>query len=249
MVVTRHIGLALAGTALLFTPFAQATFDFPSCVDNCISSSGCQPDSAKCMCKAAQGLLLDSVVSCMFFNCKSDLRNFEDAFLDPIEEGCEDSDRDIPSSKLKAAASLASSYISKLPASTTAKSTSAQPTSTPKTTAKPTSKQEVASSSSTATTEEEAALSSTSTSTSASERATEQSTSPTGQTTAAPTTRVTTPTAATQSSATSSQSPASDSGSGFDTNPFGSSNSAGSAIQPLLSLLGLPLALGLLTLR
>jgi hypothetical protein len=247
MVVTRHIGLALAGTALLFNPFAQATFDFPSCVDNCISSSGCQPDSAKCMCKAAQGLLLDNVVSCMFFNCKSDLRNFEDAFLDPIEEGCEDSDRDIPSSKIKAAASLASSYISKLPASTTAKSTPPQTTSTPKTTAKPTSKQEVVSSSSTTlTTEEETAPSSTSTSTT--DRDTEQSTSPTSQTTAAPT-LVTAPMAVTQSSATSSQPPGSDSGSGFDTNPFGASSSAGSAIQPLLSLLGLPLALGLLALR
>jgi hypothetical protein len=51
------------------------------------------------------------------------------------------------------------------------------------------------------------------------------------------------PTSAAQRPATSSGSSGSGSGgSGFDTNPFGSSgSSAGSAVRPIVSLLGLPL--------
>ncbi|KAK4128316.1 hypothetical protein N657DRAFT_629443 [Parathielavia appendiculata] len=256
MLFTRHMGLALAGASLLFS-HARASFDFPSCVDNCIESSGYEPDSAKSICKGARNLLLDSVISCLFFNCKSDLRNVEGAFLDPIAEACEDSDREIPSSKLAAAESLASSYISKLPTSTTARTTTAAQSTTtpPKTTI--TSKQAVLSSSSAsattttaaATEDEESAPPSTSTS--ASDQDAGQSTSAAGETTAAPTTtQVTLPTSATRSAAASSSSSAPDSGSGFDTNPFGSSSSAGSAIRPLISLLGLPLTVvSLLALR
>jgi hypothetical protein len=91
MVFTRHIRLAAVGAALFlsFSGKAQATnaFQFTSCVSNCISSSGCEPDSAKCMCKEARNLLMESVISCLFFNCKTDLRDFQPDFLDPITTG------------------------------------------------------------------------------------------------------------------------------------------------------------------
>ncbi|KAK4158210.1 hypothetical protein C8A00DRAFT_39586 [Chaetomidium leptoderma] len=251
--IFKHIGLALVGAALLLAQ-AQATFQFNDCVGSCITSSGCKTDSARCMCREARELLLDSVISCLFFNCKSDLRTFDDAFLKPIEEGCADSHRRIPKSKLKAAERMAHDYISRLPAPTTA-----EPAPTPKPTSpsleKPTSS--FSSSSSSTTTKE-----STPSHTSSADRAIEDSTSAADRTTTtaaattttAPTRAAAAPTSATtttQSSATtpSQSSAASNSGSNFDTNPFGSSSSAGSAgIRPLLSLLGLPLALGIMAL-
>ncbi|KAK4105983.1 hypothetical protein N658DRAFT_490592 [Parathielavia hyrcaniae] len=257
MLFSRHMRLALTGTALLlFSSQAQASFDFPPCVDNCIESSGAEPDSAKSLCKGARNMLLDSVISCLFFSCKSDLRNYDSAFLNPIAEACEDSDREIPKSKLRAAESTAISYISMLPASTTAKTTTAaQPTTTPappKTTTITSNEAAVSSSSSPSTTteDEDSAPSSTS-STSASDEEADQPTSAAGKTT---TTQVALPTSATtrnSAAASPSSSASDDSGSGFDTNPFGSSTSAGPpAIRPLLYLLGLPLAaVSLLALR
>ncbi|KXX81690.1 hypothetical protein MMYC01_201019 [Madurella mycetomatis] len=147
MVFTSHIRLALIGVtlALSFIGQVQSTndFQFSPCVENCISSSGCRPTSARCMCRAARHLLLDSVISCLFFNCKSDLRDFDDLFLEPIEEGCEDRGRDIPRSKLRAAESLASSYIANIPRLTTTAAaerttTTARAITTPKPTTSPT---------------------------------------------------------------------------------------------------------------
>lgn len=118
MVLAKHLRVALVGASLLMSFAGQATAaNFPGCVDNCISSSGCQTSDESCMCKEARSVLLDSVVSCMYFNCKSDLRNFDEAFLGPIEEVCSDV-QSIPSSKLEHAEERASSWISKLPAAT-----------------------------------------------------------------------------------------------------------------------------------
>ncbi|KAH6636733.1 hypothetical protein F5144DRAFT_192183 [Chaetomium tenue] len=247
MVLASYIRLALVGAALLFSQ-AQARFDFSLCADNCVTSSGCASDSARCMCKEAREILLDSVISCLFFNCKDDLRNFDDAFLDPIEEGCEDSGRDIPRSKLRAAASLATSYIGKLPASTTVKSPPVEVTPTPKPTKKPDPTTAEVPPSSTTTEEEDDSPASTST-------VDRQAGEP------KPTTTTVTPAAvpnpASQSSATPSESPASDDsdsdsggGGGGGGDPFGSTgDSAGSAIQPFLALLGLPVVVALLTLE
>jgi hypothetical protein len=238
MVLANYVRLALLGAALLVSQ-AQATFEFPSCVESCVVSSGCKTNNARCMCTAARELLLDSVISCLFFSCKDDLRNFEDAFLDPIEEGCDDSNRDIPRSKLRAAESLATSYIGKLSSPTTFRSTTAEATHTPKPTTKP----------SPATTAKAPSSSTTTTTTAAEE---EEEPTPSTSSTTDRGVQESTSTAATQSSATPSQSSTSNgSGSGgFAANPFGSpSSSAGSAIQPLLALLGLPLAVSMLALR
>ncbi|EAQ90807.1 hypothetical protein CHGG_02742 [Chaetomium globosum CBS 148.51] len=242
MVLASYIRLALVGAALLFSQ-AQARFDFSLCADNCVTSSGCPSDSARCMCKEAREILLDSVISCLFFNCKDDLRNFDDAFLDPIEEGCEDSGRDIPRSKLRAAASLATSYIGKLPASTTVKSTPVEVTPTPKPTKK------------TDPTTAEVPLSSTTTENDspASTSTVDRQAGESKPTTTAVTPAVV-PNPGTQSSATPSESPASDnsdsSGGGGGGDPFSSTgDSAGSAIQPFLALLGLPVVVALLTLE
>jgi hypothetical protein len=242
MVLASYIRLALVGAALLFSQ-AQARFDFTPCVHNCVTSSGCESDSARCMCREARELLLDSVISCLFFNCKDDLRDFEVAFLDPIEEGCDDSDRDIPRSKLRAAESLASSYIGKIPSPTTAKSTVTPP---PKPTKKPDPTTAEEPSPSTTATTEDSAPSSTSTV----NRQPEESSS----TTAAVTPAVV-PDPATQSSAAPSESPTpDDSGSGGGRpgggDPFSTpGGSVGSAIQPFFALLGLPVVVALLALE
>ncbi|KAK4040521.1 hypothetical protein C8A01DRAFT_35468 [Parachaetomium inaequale] len=242
MVLASYVRLALLGAALFVSP-AQATFQFPSCVESCVVSSGCKTNNARCMCTAARELLLDSVISCLFFSCKDDLRNFEDAFLDPIEQGCEDSNRDIPRSKLRAAESLATSYIGKLPSPTTFKSTTVEVTHTPKPTTKP----------SPATTAEAPSSSSTTTTTTTTTTTEEGEPTPSSSSAAERGAEESTSTAATQSAATPSQSPTSDdsgSSGGFAANPFGSpSGSAGSAIQPLLVLLSLPLAVSMLALR
>ncbi|KAL2020183.1 hypothetical protein VTK56DRAFT_8707 [Thermocarpiscus australiensis] len=246
MVFARYTRLALVGSALLLSLIGRAesasSFQFSDCVEGCIVSSGCATNSAKCMCKSARALLLDSVISCMFFNCKSELRDFENAFLDPIEGGCEDSDRAIPESKLQAAESLASSYISKLPPLTTAKSPSSSAAATPKpTTAPRTATAESAASStfsraSRASTPEQSSQSSTSTV----DRGVQTEPASTTQIVTSAT-QVAAPPPATETSATPSESAASEPGN-FDTNPFSTSNSAGVRTQAFLSLLGLPMA-------
>lgn len=241
MVLAKYLRLALLGTALVASQ-AQATFDFNKCVSSCVHSSGCATDDAKCVCKEARSVLMESVISCLYFNCKSDLPNFEDAFLEPIVDGCEDLDREIPSSKIKSVESLGSSYASKLPSATTAdETTKDKPKPTPKTTTKlePTAAK-------TTTAEEESATSTTSTPGSGAE---ETSTPAAGQT-ITETTLILAPTSTGQTSAGSSNSDESDdSEGGADTNPFGSPGSAGSAVRPFVSLLGLSLAAGMLALR
>ncbi len=239
MVFVKHLRLALVGAAALLslaTP-AQASFDFSACAANCVQSSGCSPTNTKCVCSEARSILLDSVVSCLFFNCKADLREFEYAFLSPIESGCEDSHRDIPSSKLKAAESLASSYISKLTPLTTSSSSPAAPTPPPKTTSAPATTSKPAQTSHSTTT----SSAKSSSSSSADDESTDESSSSAEETTAAPT-RVAAPSPATQLTSTSTR--ASSNSNSDASNPFGGSgSSAGSAVRPLLSLLGLPLAI------
>lgn len=236
MVFTSHIRLALIGVtlALSFIGQVQSTddFQFSPCVENCISSSGCRPTSARCMCRAARHLLLDSVISCLFFNCKPDLRDFDDLFLEPIEEGCEDRGRDIPRSKLRAAESLASSYIANLPRPTT--TTAAEPTTTtaraittPRPTTLPTTARATASSTSAVEQDDDDADDDV------------ESTSTTDR--PAPTTNAASPPppplVTTQSSSSAGSSPPPDPPRFGDTNPFAVPASAGSrtwAVSPLL---------------
>jgi len=108
MLVVRSLQqLALFGAVLFLflTGLASSmptVVEFSTCVDACIQSSGCKASDARCMCrKAARDLLLESVISCLFFNCKDDLLNYESSFLNLIEETCDDIDRDIPRSRLQ----------------------------------------------------------------------------------------------------------------------------------------------------
>ncbi|KAK4673544.1 hypothetical protein QC763_0015110 [Podospora pseudopauciseta] len=57
-------------------------------------------------------------------NCHADLRNYQDSFLDPLEDGCGERNQDLPASKLDAAKLLAKGFISELPTTTTIISTS-----------------------------------------------------------------------------------------------------------------------------
>jgi hypothetical protein len=187
------------------------------------------------MCKEARSILMESVVSCLYFNCKSDLGNFEDTFLEPMQDGCEDLDREIPRTKLQAAESLASSYASKLPTVTTAETKKDEATATPKTTPKPDP-----TTAAKATTEEEESAPST-TPTPGSDDAEE--TTPPAVDDATPTeTLITAPTSAGGSGSDDSD------GSG-NTNPFGSPGSDSAAARPFVSLLGLALAVGVLAIR
>jgi hypothetical protein len=195
------------------------------------------------MCKEARSILMDSVVSCLYFNCKSDLGRFEDAFLEPMQDGCEDLGREIPSSKLKAVESLASSYASKLPTVTTAETKKDEATPTPKTTPKP----DPTTTAKATTKEEEEESAPSTTSTPGSDDAEETATPAVDETT--PTeTLITAPTSTGGTSAGGSGSD--DSNGSGNTNPFGSPGSDDSAAaRPFVSLLGLALAVGVLAIR
>lgn len=249
MVFTRHVRLVLAGTALLLSFAGRAesasTVLFTDCVDSCVVTSGCR--TTDCMCTEARGFMLDSVIACMFFNCKPDLRNFDDAFLDPIAELCDDSNRKIPSAKLDKAETLASSYISKLPAATTAKTpvvVVATSTPAPLMTAQmPSSSAKQAASS---VTMEQDTPSQTS---SAGRNDDAESTSTTEPITAEET-LVLAPTSSTESSAaepTESDTSESETSGSRNSNadPFANPPSAAWRTQTSLSLLGLPLALAM----
>ncbi|KAK4197502.1 hypothetical protein QBC40DRAFT_285460 [Triangularia verruculosa] len=124
MVYLQQISFALAGSILFLSLVEQVestkpTFEFPPCVSGCILDSDCLPNNGNCMCKRARGDFLDKVLRCMDANCHTDLRNYEDSFLDSLEDGCDERDQDIPSSKLKTAKALAKSLLSK-PSATTA---------------------------------------------------------------------------------------------------------------------------------
>lgn len=242
MGLTNYARLALFGTALFLAGPAQADFGFTPCVDDCVASSGCEAYDQKCVCKQANSLLLNSVVSCMFFNCKDDLRNADDTFLSPIESGCGDEGRDIPERKLDAAASLASSYSSKLPSPTSGKpkpthdapSTSDKP-DPPSTSSKPEHSPPVPPKPSTTTSNGASPATS--------------SAAGGGAGDSVQTTLVTsvTPTQTSDSPSESTTSSNGGSGENHNTDPFGNSSSgdddsAGAAIRPFFALLGLPAA-------
>ncbi|KAK4131969.1 hypothetical protein BT67DRAFT_140564 [Trichocladium antarcticum] len=250
MVFTRHLRLALAGTALLLSFAGRAesasTVLFTDCVDSCVVTSGCR--TTDCMCTEARGFMLDSVIACMFFNCKPDLRNFDDAFLDPIAELCDDNNRKIPSAKLDKAETLASSYISKLPAATTAKTpvvVVATSTPAPLTTAQmPSSSAKQAASS--ATMEQDTP----SQTPSAVQNDDAESTSAATEAITAEETLVLAPTSSTESSAaepTESDTSESETSGSRNSNadPFANPPSAAWRTQTSLSLLGLPLVLAM----
>ncbi|GAB1311212.1 Extracellular membrane protein CFEM domain-containing protein [Madurella fahalii] len=244
MVFTNHIRLVLIGATLVLSFIGQvqstSDFQFSSCVQNCIRSSGCRPNNARCMCRAARSLLLDSVITCLYFNCKSDLVDFEDLFLEPIEEGCEDRGRDIPRSKLEYAESLASSYISKLPRPTTTAaapkptSTTAKATTTPKPTIPSTTAKTAPSSTSAVEQDDDGG------STSTADRP-------------APTTSAASPPppppAATQPSSSASPSPPPGTPPFGDTNPFAVPSSAGSKTGVFSSLLALTMIVAMIVWR
>ncbi|KAK4459346.1 hypothetical protein QBC42DRAFT_274631 [Cladorrhinum samala] len=120
MAVSKHIRVALFGLALLFfMGRVEATdgFKFSGCISNCIKPSSCPPSKngdldGRCMCRAARDDFLELVLGCMNLYCRSDLRDFDDKFLEPMEDGCDDIDHDIPKSKIRAAESVGSSLLS-----------------------------------------------------------------------------------------------------------------------------------------
>ncbi len=141
MVLTRHIPLALASAALLLA-FAvgpavstQTNFRFPECVTKCVQGSGgCETSSPRCMCKAAnRNGFLETVMNCMFQFCHSELRDYDDTFLDIMEDDCKDLGIPIRKHDLKLAEEVASSLLSKLPQPTKA---APIPTKAPVTTTK-----------------------------------------------------------------------------------------------------------------
>ena len=133
-----HTRLALVGAATLLLgrqAGATTTFGFTECVSNCVASSGCESESAKCVCKAAQSEFLDTVVVCLFYHCKDEFRNVDDIFLKPVKAGCDADKRTIPKDDIEEAKAVASSLMSKMPktTSTTARATTAAKTTTTRT--------------------------------------------------------------------------------------------------------------------
>ncbi|KAL1837043.1 hypothetical protein VTJ49DRAFT_2888 [Mycothermus thermophilus] len=251
MALLKLTQLALLSAILLLAP--QSTWatntnhkKFTSiCVRNCITASRCNVSDTRCLCKEARGILLDSVISCLFFNCKSDLRNFEDLFLDPIEDICDAARRDIPRYKLKSAEALASSYIAKIPTATPTTTAGQRTTTTQRLTATPTSTKNPQSSTLTLSSSTTKGQNSSSSTSAATDRGVESSTS-SGNTTPAPT-QDNQPNPTGDSSAPAAEpTDSDDSGSGFDTNPFGTPRSGGAATQPRFMFLVLPLVIGIL---
>ncbi|KAK0672789.1 hypothetical protein QBC41DRAFT_312732 [Cercophora samala] len=124
MLFVRHVGLALAGSVYFLslvehTASTRPAFEFPPCVGGCILDSDCLPSKWNCMCRRAKGDFLEKVLRCMGTNCHADLRDYEESFLDPLEDGCDERNQDIPSSKLKVAKALAKSLLSEPSITTT----------------------------------------------------------------------------------------------------------------------------------
>ncbi|KAH8889518.1 hypothetical protein GQ53DRAFT_748215 [Thozetella sp. PMI_491] len=141
--------LAAACLLLSLVPITQGTssgFSFGSaCVNGCVGDSGCGLNNPKCMCKAAQGNLMETVLVCMFWHCDGDLRDADQSFLGPLQDECKSIGKSIPQDDIRTAQAVASSLASKLggsvPTSTAASPhTSPQPLSTT-TTPQPTTKQ------------------------------------------------------------------------------------------------------------
>ncbi|KAK3383896.1 hypothetical protein B0T24DRAFT_67453 [Lasiosphaeria ovina] len=129
--------LALIGLPCLLSLLGQAelaasttttpSFKFPTCVDTCAGHSGCQTDDSKCMCTTARSYFLETVVTCVYYNCMDDFLKVDSEFLNIMTAGCKGIKKPIPDSSLKAAKSVVS-VLSKLPSTTT----KATPTTTPK---------------------------------------------------------------------------------------------------------------------
>ncbi|KAL2122573.1 hypothetical protein VTJ04DRAFT_3028 [Mycothermus thermophilus] len=252
MALAKYIQLALLGAALISS--AEATKNrFNACVSNCIAETGCVATNAWCVCNGARrSNLLSGVISCLFLKCEADLRNVENSFLDPIEDFCDDKHRDIPKHKLKSAETLASSYISRLntPTPTPTATPKPQPPTTtnapqqptPTSTQKPQVPTQTENKTSTSSSPDRGQETSSSSSKTGSDRGLGESTS----SSAATPTSSSQPDAAitddNQPDPTPDNSQDEDSGSIFDTNPFGTPRSVGSATsQPLVMLLALPL--------
>ncbi|KAK0733358.1 hypothetical protein B0T26DRAFT_669773 [Lasiosphaeria miniovina] len=108
--------LALIGLPCLLSLLGQAelaasatmtpSFKFPTCVDTCAGHSGCQTDDSKCMCTTARSYFLETVVTCVYYNCKDDFPKVDGEFLNIMTAGCKGIKKPIPDSSLKAAKSV-----------------------------------------------------------------------------------------------------------------------------------------------
>lgn len=108
-------GLAIGAVLYFSLATAQSTVFFePSCVLNCVGYTDCGFNSPKCMCKAAQGNLLNQVLDCMSVHCSPDeLASADEAFLDAMQILCSGIDHPIPAAAITSAQGVASSLLSK----------------------------------------------------------------------------------------------------------------------------------------
>ncbi|KAK4183324.1 hypothetical protein QBC35DRAFT_115975 [Podospora australis] len=243
MGISWHIRLAIIGVSFLamIRPVSPTSnFDFPDCVEEkCIPKGGCPPTNGRCLCKAARGIFLETVLKCMYSNCKADLSVFEDSFLDPMTEGCDALNQDIPRSELKIARAKASSLLAKLSSTPTATTTAT--TNSP---VQILSKSTTSAASTNPSTSSSMAIQSTTT-TDGTIAVTESTFPPSSvehdNTTARPTSA---PSSTAESQSVSSAPPSSNF---VDTSPFTNTNSAKSPQDRLLdTLLAIPLAVALL---
>ncbi|KAL1862523.1 hypothetical protein VTK73DRAFT_6756 [Phialemonium thermophilum] len=118
--------LCSAGAAASPSPASPTTtikksvsFAFSPCVQNrCIGDTGCGTNNPPCMCRAARGGFLDSVLVCMFYQCPGDLRADAHAtFLDPIARGCADLGNPVPDAALNEADGALAGLLRRLPSS------------------------------------------------------------------------------------------------------------------------------------
>lgn len=137
------IGLALV--LLVFTGHATATgdktpssFEFPACVNNCVTNTKCG-GNPKCMCRATKHQFLGAVLNCMSRNCVPELRDAGDSFLDIMVEGCDAIDKPIKDEIVERAEKFATALWQKITKTATPTEDSPKKTSSPppeKTTAK-----------------------------------------------------------------------------------------------------------------
>ncbi|KAK0656042.1 hypothetical protein B0T16DRAFT_398379 [Cercophora newfieldiana] len=118
-----HQRLVLAGAAAILALTRQAnaasSLALSECVEACVASSGCESKDTKCVCKAAKDGFLETVVTCLYYHCKDDLRNVDSLFLNPVKSGCEADKKAIPKKEIDEAKKVASSLVAKLPKTTT----------------------------------------------------------------------------------------------------------------------------------
>ncbi|KAK3941850.1 hypothetical protein QBC46DRAFT_406913 [Diplogelasinospora grovesii] len=246
MAFAGHMRLALVGGAVLVSflsgvepASSSGSFitQFPDCVANCAQTAGCGIMNPKCMCKGAQGSFLETVLSCMYTSCPSQLNNAEDGFLKVMEIGCAAIGKSIPDDDMERAETVCSSLISKL--STTSTSTQ-RATAHPATMTLKTTK-------ATATTEDSASQTATDSTTSAEVQSTSTSSSSDDSTSAPTTLAVATSPTPQQSEAQSSTSTAAAANSDpTDSSPFATPNFAASRdVGAFIGWMGVPLAIAM----